>query len=468
MTESNCNFILRIAIIGAGPAGFYAAQHLFKKYSSPVHIDMFDKLPTPHGLVRLGVAPDHQKTKSVSKVYDKIASNPNFRFFGYVEFGKDINLDDLKQHYHQIIFATGAQTDRNLRIPGIESNGSHSASEFVAWYNGHPDYKDRNFNLSHKGVAIVGVGNVAVDVARILCRTREELEKTDIADHALEVLSRSKIKHIHILGRRGPLQAAFTNPELKELGQMEDADTFTFKEEIEVDQDTRKKLIESNDHSTIRKIDILTEYSRVRNATKSRRIDLRFLVSPVEIIDDGRGNVKSLKIVKNKLVSDKNGNIRAEPTDKFDYLEIGLVFRSIGYSGVPLEGIPYDESNGTVFHEKGRILEPDSRKHITGFYATGWIKRGPTGVIGTNKSDSLESVNCMIEDLNRNKYLDPKYPEISKVEDFLAERKPEFIDYESWLEIDREEINRGKSQGRPRVKYTTIQDLLNKSKKIMK
>jgi len=309
---------------------------------------------------------------------------------------------------------------------------------------------------------------VAVDVARILCRTREELEKTDIADHALEVLSRSKIKHIHILGRRGPLQAAFTNPELKELGQMEDADTFTFKEEIEVDQETRKKLIESNDHSTIKKIDILTEYSRVRNATKSRRIDLRFLVSPVEIIDDGRGNVKSLKIVKNKLVSDKNGNIRAEPTDKFDYLEIGLVFRSIGYSGVPLEGIPYDESNGTVFNEKGRILEPHSRKHITGFYATGWIKRGPTGVIGTNKSDSLESVNCMIEDLNRNKYLDPKYPEISKVEDFLAERKPEFIDYESWLEIDREEINRGKSQGRPRVKYTTIQDLLNKSKKIKK
>jgi ferredoxin--NADP+ reductase len=251
---------LRVAIIGAGPTGFYAAEHLFKK-DVVVEVDMFDRLPTPFGLVRGGVAPDHQKIKSVTLVFDRIAKRPNFRFYGYVELGRDLTVADLRAHYHQLIYTTGAQTDRPLGIPGQDLNGSHTATEFVAWYNGHPDYRELEFDLSQERVAVVGVGNVAVDVCRILCRTVAELAKTDIADYALEALSHSRVKEVVMVGRRGPAQAAFTNPEIKELGEMEDADIKVLPEEAELDPLSRDMLERDQDRNTMKKVEILQEYA---------------------------------------------------------------------------------------------------------------------------------------------------------------------------------------------------------------
>ena len=278
---------LRVAIIGAGPTAFYAAEHLFKQKEVVIEVDMYDRLPTPFGLVRGGVAPDHQKIKSVTKAYDRTAANPRFRFYGYVEFGSDITLDDLKKHYHQFIFTTGAQTDRSLGIPGEELEGSHAATEFIAWYNGHPDYRNLKFDLSRERAAVVGVGNVAVDVARILCRTPEELAATDIADYAEKALRESRIKEVYMLGRRGPAQAAFTNPEIKELGEMPGADIVILPEEAELDSLSKQSVEE--DKSTARKVEIIQDFAGRKASGKPRKLILRFLVSPVELTRQRRG-----------------------------------------------------------------------------------------------------------------------------------------------------------------------------------
>ncbi|MEE9174687.1 MAG: FAD-dependent oxidoreductase, partial [Thermodesulfobacteriota bacterium] len=328
--ESN-NKQIRIAVIGSGPAGFYACEHLFKKKEYDFSIDMFDRLPTPYGLVRSGVAPDHQKIKSVTRVYDKIASNENFRFFGLVEYGKHITMEDLKKHYHIVIFATGAQTDRKMNIPGEDLEGSHTATEFVGWYNGHPDYRDYNFDLTQERVAIVGVGNVAVDVARILCRTEDELMQTDIADYALEALKKSRVKEVFLLGRRGPAQAAFTNPEVRELGKLDDAHAITRSDEVELDEFTKELLEKQEDRSAVKKIEILSSYSEDIEFEKSRKLHIRFLVSPVEILGNKEGKVKAVKLVKNELYKTEDGSLRPKATDEFEELPVGLVFRSIGY-----------------------------------------------------------------------------------------------------------------------------------------
>ncbi|HEX3033589.1 MAG TPA: FAD-dependent oxidoreductase [Thermodesulfobacteriota bacterium] len=451
---------LRVAIVGSGPAGFYAAEHLFKQNKVVVEVDMYDRLPTPHGLVRSGVAPDHQKIKSVTRVYDKIALNPKFRFYGYVEFGKHINLDDLKKHYHQIVFATGAQTDRRMNIPGEDFKGSHAATEFVAWYNGHPDYRDFEFDLSQESAAVVGVGNVAIDVARILCLTEEELRRTDIADYALEALSKSRVRNIYILGRRGPAQAAFTNPEIKELGNLADTDVITLPEEVELDEVTRQSLEQNNDHSTKRKVEILQGYAIKKASEKSRRLHLRFLVSPVELVGDEGGCVKALRLVKNELYSAEDGSIRARAMDQFEELSAGLVFRSIGYHGVPLPGVPFNERWGVALNHQGRVIAPDTKKPVPGLYVTGWVKRGPTGVIGTNKTDSGETVNCMLEDVVNGAIFDPSHPEAASIENLIRERQPSFVSYSDWLNLDKQELARGEAEGRPRVKYTSIAEIL--------
>ena len=291
---------LRVAIIGAGPTGFYAADHLLRN-AKVVEVDLYDRLPTPYGLVRLGVAPDHQKIKFVTNVFDKVAANPRFRFYGGVEFGKDVTLADLKMHYHQIVYCTGAQTDRHMGIPGEGLSGSHPATEFVAWYNGHPDYRHCTFDLTQERVAVVGVGNVAVDVVRILCRTPEELATTDIADYALEALRKSRVKEVYLLGRRGPAQAAFTNPEVKELGELADADVTARADEVELDPLSRAAVERSADRATQKKVEILKEYANRRPTGKSRRLTLRFMVSPVEMLGDEAGNVTALKLVRNEL-----------------------------------------------------------------------------------------------------------------------------------------------------------------------
>jgi ferredoxin--NADP+ reductase len=451
---------LRVAIIGAGPTGFYTAEHLFKQKDLAVEIDMFDRLPTPFGLVRGGVAPDHQKIKSVTKAFDRIATRPDFRFYGYVEFGRDISLQDLQEHYHQIVYTTGAQTDRSLGIPGEELKGSYAATEFVAWYNDHPDYRDCQFDLSQERVAVIGVGNVAVDVARILCHTPAELAKTDMADYALAALSQSRVKEVYILGRRGPAQAAFTNPEIKELGELSDADITALPEEVELDPLSQKMLERSQDRGTMKKVEILQDYAARKPSGKSRLLIARFLVSPVELIGNEAGQVVAMRLVKNELYATEAGTLRPRATDKFEELPVGLVFRSVGYRGVPLPGVPFNEKWGVILNEKGRVLNPDTEEAVVGEYTAGWIKRGPSGVIGTNKPDALETVTCMLEDLSNGQVLTPVHPEVAAAEALIRQRQPNYFSYQDWLRLDEIEVARGQEVGRPRVKFTRVEDML--------
>jgi len=451
---------LRVAIIGAGPTGFYVADHLLRKPGVTVEVDMFDRLPTPYGLVRLGVAPDHQKIKFVTNAFDKVAACPGFRFFGGVDFGKHVTLADLKTHYHQIVYCTGAQTDRRMGIPGEDLAGSHPATEFVAWYNGHPDYRDCVFDLSQESVAVVGVGNVAVDVVRILCRTPEELATTDIADYALEALKKSRVKEVYLLGRRGPAQAAFTNPEIRELGELPDADISADPAEVELDPLSRAAVERSQDRATVKKVDILREYAQRPAAGRSRRLVLRFLVSPVELIGDDAGRVAAMRLVRNELYATSTGALQPRATDRFETIPVGLVFRSVGYRGVPLASVPFNESWGVILNDKGRVLDPGTKQPLVGEYTAGWIKRGPTGVIGTNKPDAAETVECMFEDLALGAVLEPAHPEAAAADALVRQRQPSFVSYADWLKLDAIEVAQGRAQGRPRVKLTSVEEML--------
>ncbi len=451
---------LRVAIMGSGPAAFYAADYLLKQTNIVVEIDMFDRLPTPFGLVRAGVAPDHQKIKTVTKVFDKIAASPRFRFYGNVEYGKHINLSDLKAHYHQFLFATGAQTDRHMGIPGEDLQGSHPATEFVGWYNGHPDYRDCQFDLSQERVAVVGVGNVAIDVARISCLTRDELAVTDIADYALDALSKSCVKEVYLLGRRGPAQAAFTNPEIKEVGELTDADALVLPEEAQLDELSRTEVESSNDPMLKKKVEILQGYALRKSTGKSRRLYIRFLVSPVELIGDASGKVVKMRLVKNVLYKTEAGTLSPQATDQFEELPVGLVFRSVGYRGVPLPEVPFNDRWGVVLNEKGRVMDPNTHQPLVGEYASGWIKRGPTGVIGTNKPDSVETVTCMLEDLEKGAILNSSQPDAKNVEDLVRTRQPQYFSYGDWLRLDQLEVAKGKAQGRPRIKFTSVEEML--------
>ncbi len=450
---------LRVAIVGAGPAGFYAAERLFKESELVIEVDLYDRLPTPFGLVRNGVAPDHQKIKSVTAAFDRIAANPRFRFFGNVELGRDISVDDLKDYYHEILYSTGAQTDRPLGVPGDDLIGSHPATEFVAWYNGHPDYRDCEFDLSQERVAVVGVGNVAIDVARILCRTPEELVKTDIADYALEQLRESRVREVHILGRRGPAQAAFTAPEAKELGELADCDTIVLPEEAELDPLSQASLAGA-DRAELRKVEIIQELSRRQPTGKSKRLVLRFLVSPVELIGDENGRVRQMRLVRNVLYATDAGSLRPKATDHFETLDVGLVFRSIGYRGVPLPGVPFHDSWGVIPNAAGRVLDPATHEPLLGQYTAGWIKRGPTGVIGTNKPDAAETVENMLADARAGRVLAPAQATAAAAEALVCGRQAHVVTYADWRRLDALELSHGKEQGRPRVKFTRVDDML--------
>jgi ferredoxin--NADP+ reductase len=454
-TESNP---LRVAIIGSGPAGFYTVSNFFKHKDLVVELDMFDRLPTPFGLVRAGVAPDHQKDKSVMRAYDKSAANPNFRFFGNVEYGSHIKLADLTAHYHQIIFTTGAPVDRNLDIPGEDLMGSHSATEFVAWYNGHPDFANLSFDLSQESVAIVGMGNVAMDVARILSKTPEELSETDIADYALEALRASKVKQVYLLGRRGPAQAAFTPPEIKEMGELLDSDVTVLADEALVDVHSLQYLEANPDKNAEKNIAYITDYAARERTGKSKLLTVRFLVSPVELLGEN-GRVNAVKLVKNEAYLSDDGSVRPRATDVVEELPAGLVFRSVGYKGVPLPEVPFHESWGTIDNDKGRVQTGEGEQ-VTGLYTAGWIKRGPTGVIGTNKTDAQETVQCMVEDLAAGKILQPDDASREAIDTLVSERQSEVISYEDWKRIDAREIENGEAQNRPRVKFTNVADML--------
>lgn len=451
---------LRVAVIGSGPAAFYAVEHLFKQSAIVADVDMFERLPTPHGLVRYGVAPDHAKIKTVTRTYDTIAAHPRFRFFGNVEFGRHVTLADLARHYHQVLFATGAQTDRRMGVPGEDLEGSHAATEFVAWYNGHPDYRAHHFDLSVERAAVVGVGNVAIDVARILVRTPEELLKTDIAAHALEALRESRIKEVYLLGRRGPAQAAFTNPEVKEIGEMEDADVIVRPQDVELDPLSQAQLEAAQDRMLTKKVEILQGYALRKPEGKRRRLHVRFLVSPVELLGDERGRVKAMRLERNRLVASATGAINAAGTGEFEELEAGLVFRSVGYRGVALPGVPFHERWGVIPNEKGRVVDPDSNLAVTGLYATGWIKRGPTGVIGTNKPDSVETVAAMLADLAAGAYWRPAEPDSRAAEALVVARQPLAVTYADWRRLDALECGAGQACGRPRLKFVAVDEMM--------
>jgi ferredoxin--NADP+ reductase len=451
---------LRVAIVGSGPAGFYTAEHILKHEGTHAEVDMFDRLPTPYGLVRFGVAPDHQKIKNVTATFDKTAAHPGFRFFGHVELGKDVTLEDLRAHYHQIVYTTGAQTDRRMGIPGEDLRGSHPATDFVAWYNGHPDYREHRFDLSQERVAVVGVGNVAVDVVRILCRTPEELAATDISDDALAALRESRVREVYLLGRRGPAQAAFTNPEIRELGDLPGADVTDRAEEVELDPLSRAEIEKSGDRGTAKKVEILREYARRSPSGKPRTLTIRFLVSPVALHGDESGGVAGIRLVHNELHATAAGTLQARATDQFEDLRVGLVFRSVGYRGVPIPGIPFHDAWGVILNDKGRVLEPESREPRIGEYAAGWIKRGPSGVIGTNKPDAAETVACMVEDAERGRLLAPTEPAADAVLALVRQRQPQWISWADWQRLDALEVERGRATGRPRVKFTRVEDML--------
>ena len=450
---------LRVAVIGSGPAAFYAVEQLFKAPALIAQVDMFERLPAPHGLVRYGVAPDHPKIKTVTRAYDTIAGHAGFRFFGNVEFGRHLTLADLSRHYHQVIFATGAQTDRHMGIPGEDLAGSHAATEFVAWYNGHPDYRGCEFDLSVERAAVIGVGNVAIDVARILMRTPEELVKTDIAAYALDALRKSRIREVFLLGRRGPAQAAFTNPEVKEIGEMQDADVIVRADEVELDPLSRAQVDTADDRTLVKKIEILQGYAGRKPEGKGRRLHVRFLVSPVELLGDARGHVRGMRLVRNRLVQSGTA-INAEATGELETLDVGLVFRSVGYRGVALPDVPFDDKRGVVPNDKGRIIDPSSGLAAAGLYVTGWIKRGPSGVIGTNKPDAAETVAAMIADLEQGSHLYPSEPDPHAVQALMAARQPLAVTYADWRRLDALECSNGQACGRPRLKFASVEDML--------
>ena len=452
---------LRVAVVGSGPAGFYAAGHLLSAKDVAVEVDMLDRLPTPFGLVRAGVAPDHPKIKSVTRVYEKTAAKPEFRFFGNVHVGRDITHEDLRRHYHAIVYSFGAETDRQLGIPGEDLPGSWAATQFVAWYNGHPDYRDLEFDLSCERVAVIGNGNVAMDVARMLVLPREELAVTDTADHAIEALSESKVKEVVILGRRGPAQAAFTNPELRELGELTDADVIV--EPFELDRHSAQSIEGEGDITPRRNVEILQDFAAREPAGKQKRVVLRFLVSPVEIRGDGR--VEQLELVRNELEHGSDGGIRAQASGEHETLDVGLVFRSIGYRGIPLEGVPFDEWKGTIPNEEGRVVDPREQRTLPGVYVAGWIKRGPSGVIGTNKRDAQETVDHLLEDAREDRLPAAERPAPAAIEELIAERQPAFVEYSGWELIDAAEKAAGEPHGRPRVKLTRVAEMLEAAKR---
>lgn len=456
MTVGTTENPLRVAIIGAGPTGFYAAAELLKQKNITVEVDMYEALPAPFGLVRYGVAPDHLKIKSVTKLYDRTAKKEEFRFFGNVRIGKDISVEELKTYYHQLMFTTGAPTDKPLRIPGEELEGSLPATEFVAWYNGHPDYADYKFDLSAENIAVVGVGNVAMDVARILARTTEELMESDIADHALEALKASKVKNIYVLGRRGPAQAAFTTPEIKELGEMQDADCFVRPDEAELDPLSAADLEENGDRDTKRKVEVIQSYAGREPSGKSKQLTVRFLVSPTELIGDENGRVKAMKIVKNELYLTDNGIMRPRATDVVEEIPVDIVFRSIGYRGVRIEGVPFYDAWGVNLNEEGRLLSEETKEPVVGMYTGGWIKRGPSGVIGTNKPDAVETVKHMLADFAAGNMLQPAHPTREAATAFVGKRKADYFTYDDWLKLDALELENGTTVGRPRVKFTNV------------
>ncbi len=423
-----------VAVIGSGPAGIYAAEALVKQTGGDVRVDVFDRLPSPYGLVRYGVAPDHTSIKSIARYLQKVLENPAVRFFGCVELGRDITRADLLDCYDAVIYATGAMVDRHMRIPGEELPGSIAATDFVNWYCGHPDAADHEFDLSVEEVAVVGVGNVAVDVVRILAKSAGELRDTDVPEQVIEALSRSRVKRIHMIGRRGPAQAKFTTKEARELGELPNASIHVRPEDMQLDPASAE--LAASDRKTGGNVKVLNGWTGEPAPGRARHIDVRFWRAPAEIL--GTGRVEGLKLERTRL--DESG--RVVGTGEFETLPVGMVLRSVGYQSVPLDGVPFDERSYVVPNEGGRILGPDGAP-VPREYVAGWIKRGPSGVVGTNKSDAAETVRNLLEDAAGTD-ASPK----RTIEELLEARGLPVVTYADWLRLDAAEIALARSLDR--------------------
>ncbi len=453
MPESNPD-TLRVAIVGSGPSGFYAAGALLEA-GIPVKVDLFDRLPAPFGLVRYGVAPDHPKIKTVTRIFERIAGSHVFSYFGNVTVGKDVGVRELKDFYDAIIFATGTEKEKTLGIPGEDLPGSYSAAEFVAWYNGHPHHVHRSFDLDQEVAVIVGQGNVALDCARLLCKTVEELKHTDIAAHALETFARSRIREVHLIGRRGPLQAAFTPAEIRAFGDLEACVPVVSSRDLELDEASREELEDPANARARKNWEILREFAARPVPERGRRFIIHFYERPVAL--EGGDRVRRLRLEKTRLVGPA-GRQKAEGTGVFVTMPCGIFFRSVGYRGVPIEGVPYDEERGIFPNRAGRIVDERGRP-VPGLYCTGWIKRGPSGVIGANKVDSQETVEALLADRKRLPRA-PRRRSRELLKHLIQVHDTDAVSFEDWKKIDRVEVERGRPRGKPREKFVFIEDML--------
>jgi len=440
---------LRVAIVGAGPAGCYNAGELLR--IGGVEVDLFERLPTPYGLIRGGVAPDHQNTKKVVDVFDHEFTNNRFGCHLHVEVGRDVTHEDLMAHHHAVIYAVGAFHSRTLGIPGEELPGHYSATDFVAWYNGHPDFTDHSFDLTHERAVIVGNGNVAIDVARLLLLGPDKLAETDVADHALEALSQSKVKEVVILGRRAPRDAAYTLKEFLALAHLSGIDVVVESEDLEA---------RPNDDVEIElKVDAAREYAEREPSPENKRIVFRFLTSPVEIV--GSDRVEGLRVVRNDV--DESGTlVQGDPAGETELIETPLILRSIGHRGSPIQDLPFDEARCIVPNDRGRVLGDDGEP-LPGVYVTGWIKRGAHGVIGTNKTDAEETVARLWEDFDDGK-LSRDVQDRAALQELITQRDAETIDWRGWRAIDGAERQRGEEASRPRVKFVDVAEMLAAAK----
>lgn len=444
---------LQIAVVGSGPSGFYAAEALLR-CGQPVRVNIFERLPTPFGLVRSGVAPDHPKLKQSIVVFERIVQSPEVQFFGNVTVGLDISVEELRDTHHAVIFAYGSQNDRRMNIPGEDLSGSHTATEFVGWYNGHPDYRDRHFDLDQETVAIIGQGNVAADVCRILTKPVEELGTSDIAEHALDALSRSRVRDIYVIGRRGPAQAKFTTKELRELTAISGSVSTVEASDLILGPACQTELADHKNAAAAKNMEIFNSIAANKAGSARRTIHFRFFASPKELL--GTRQVERMSLARNSLEGTAFSQVAA-PVGSIENLSCGLVFRSIGYQGVPMPGAPFDYGRGVMPNRAGRII--DGEQTLPGMYVTGWLKRGPSGIIGTNRADSIETVDALLADLPSLRAM-PKLG-MEQLLPVLERRCGCIVRLSDWQNIDAAEIERGRKRGKPREKFVRIEDMLS-------
>ncbi|PBB07382.1 pyridine nucleotide-disulfide oxidoreductase [Kocuria sp. WRN011] len=458
---------LRVAVIGAGPAGIYAADMLTKSEAVregelDVSVDLYDRYPTPFGLIRYGVAPDHPRIKGIITALRSILGRGDIRFFGNVEYGKDLTLGDFMAHYDAVIFATGAVNDAPLEIPGADLDGSYGAAKFVAWYDGHPDYP-RTWPLNAKEVAVIGNGNVALDVARVLSKHADDMLVTEIPGNVYQGLRDSPVTDVHVFGRRGPAQIKFTPLELRELAKSRDVDIVLYDEDFQFDEASEQAMVENNQTKVMMKT--LNKWREDDSPkTASRRLHLHFLQTPSEILGDEDGKVNGIRMERTRL----NGDASVTGTGEYIDYPIQAVYHAIGYLGSPLPEVPFNPERGVILNEEGRVIDAEGAV-VPGVYATGWIKRGPVGLIGATKSDALETINHLLED--RTALADPDFPEPSAIESLLEEKGVEYTTWDGWLDLDEYEQNLGQSshdaEGNPRerVKVVDRDEMLSVSRR---